>query len=106
MQFASHMLAKNRATQNSTTVTYAISRDRFGSHRATLPQPIQISPKEMEERRAKGLCFSCNKKWSKGHKCQETKLFTLENNDEEEMETFVQRDEEAIVNLKEKEKYT
>ena len=40
------------------------------------------------------------KKWAKGNKCQETKLFSLENNDEEEMEAFVQRDEEEILKLK------
>jgi hypothetical protein len=57
-------------------------------HRATLPQPTQISQEEMDERREKGLCFGCNRKWSKGHKCQKTKLFTLENNDEEEIKAF------------------
>jgi hypothetical protein len=60
----------------------------------------------MEERRERELFFGYNKKNSKGHKCQETKFFTLENNVEEEIETFVQRDEEEIVNLKEQEKDT
>ena len=48
----------------------------------------------MEERREKRLCFGCKNKWSKGHKCQETKLFTLENNDEEEVEASTQINEE------------
>jgi hypothetical protein len=55
----------------------------------------------MEERRAKGLCFGCNNKWSKGNKCQETILFTLENNDEEEVEASTQINDEELVNLKE-----
>jgi hypothetical protein len=33
----------------------------------------------MEER--KGIFFGCNRKRSKGNKCQKTKNFTLENND-------------------------
>jgi hypothetical protein len=59
----------------------------------------------MEERREKGPCFGFNNKLSKGHKCQETKLITLENNDEEEMEASIEMDEEELVNLKEQEKY-
>jgi hypothetical protein len=39
MQFSHHIQAKNRATHKSTTGTYAGSRDRFGAHRETLPQP-------------------------------------------------------------------
>jgi hypothetical protein len=52
----------------------------------------------MDERRAKIPCSCCNRKWSKGHKCQETKLFTLENNDKEEIETYAQMGEEELVN--------
>jgi hypothetical protein len=48
----------------------------------------------MEERREKGLSFGRNNKWSKGNKCQEIKLFTLENIDEDEIEESIQRDEE------------
>jgi hypothetical protein len=55
----------------------------------------------MEERRKNKLCFGCNKKWSKEHKFQETKLFGLENNDEEEVETSTQKNEEEFFNLKE-----
>jgi hypothetical protein len=50
----------------------------------------------MEERKTKGMCFGCNNKRSKGHKCQEIKLFTLENINEEEMEAYTQRNEEEI----------
>ena len=104
MQFACHIQVKNRATHKYTNGKYACTIYRFGAHRETLPQPTQISPREMEETRAKRLSFYCNKKWSKGNKCQETKLFTLENNDEEEMEASIQRDEEEIGNLKVHEK--
>jgi len=52
MQYAHRIQAKNRATHNSTT-TYAGSIDWFVPHRATLPQPTQISQEEMDERREK-----------------------------------------------------
>jgi hypothetical protein len=59
MQFSHHIQAKNRAT-------YAGSRDRFGAHRETLPQPTRISPKEMEERRKKDYALVVIKNGQKG----------------------------------------
>ena len=32
----------------------------------------------MEERKKKGLCYSCAEKWGLGHKCKSAKLFLLE----------------------------
>jgi hypothetical protein len=46
-----------------------------------------------------------NRKWSKWHKCQETKFITLENNDEEETKASTKINEEELVNLKEHEKF-
>jgi carbamoylphosphate synthase small subunit len=40
----------------------------------------------LEERKAKGLCFNCDKKYSKGHKCGEKKLFYIDCEEEEEEE--------------------
>ena len=32
--------------------------------------PIKrISPTQMEERKKKGLCYNCDEKWGRGHKC-------------------------------------
>ena len=31
----------------------------------------------MEERKKKGLCYSCDEKWGLGHKCKSAKLFLL-----------------------------
>jgi hypothetical protein len=39
------------------------------------PQPTRLTPQQLEERKAKGLCFNCDNKYSKGHKCGEKKLF-------------------------------
>ena len=34
-----------------------------------------FTPQQLDERRAKGLFFNCDSKYSKGHKCGEMKLF-------------------------------
>jgi len=38
----------------------------------------------LEEKRAKGLCYNCDNKYMKGHKCAEKKLFHIECEEEEE----------------------
>ena len=48
-----------------------------------LPQPIRFTPKQLEEKRAKGLCYSCDNKYTKGHKCDEKKLFYIDCEEEE-----------------------
>jgi hypothetical protein len=40
----------------------------------------------MDERREKGLCFNCENKYSKGHKCGEKKLFYIDCEEEEDQE--------------------
>jgi hypothetical protein len=50
------------------------------------PQPTRLTPQQLEERKAKGLCFNCDSKYSKGHKCGEKKLFYIDCEDEEEQE--------------------
>ena len=45
-----------------------------------------MTPQQLEERRAKGLCFNCDNKYSKGHKCGENKLFYIECEEEEQKE--------------------
>lgn len=40
-------------------------------------QTPTISPSELARRRDLGLCYLCNEKWSRGHKCKEKKLYML-----------------------------
>jgi hypothetical protein len=40
----------------------------------------------MDERREKGLCFNCDNKYSKAHKCSEKKVFYIDNEEEEDQE--------------------
>jgi hypothetical protein len=62
------------------------SGDHFGAHKTILPQPPRLTPQQMDERRAKGLCFNCISKYSKGHKCGENKLFYIDYEEEEDHE--------------------
>lgn len=50
------------------------------------PQPTRLTPQQTHERRAKGLCFNCESKYSKGHKCGEKKLFYIDCDEEESNE--------------------
>ena len=51
-----------------------------------LPQPTRLTPQQLEEKRAKWICYSCDIKYTKGHKCVEKKLFYIYCEDEEESE--------------------
>jgi hypothetical protein len=57
------------------------------------PQPTRLKPQQLEERKEKGLCFNCDNKYSKGHKCGEKKLFYIDCEEEEEQEQEPYQDE-------------
>jgi hypothetical protein len=62
------------------------------------PQPTRLTPLQLKEIKAKGLCFNCDNKYNKGHKCGEKKLFYIDCEEEEEQEQEQSQDEntEAI----------
>ena len=62
----------------------------------SLPQPIRLTPQQLEEKRAKGLCYSCDNKYIKGHKCAEKKLFYLDCEEEEEKKQERSKDEDIL----------
>ena len=47
------------------------------------PKSTRLTPQQLEERREKGICFNCDSKYSKGHKCGENKLFYIDCEEEE-----------------------
>jgi hypothetical protein len=55
-------------------------------HSCKTPQPTRLTPKQLEERKEKGVCFNCDNKYSKGHKCGENKLLYIYFEEEEEQE--------------------
>jgi hypothetical protein len=63
------------------------------------PQPTRLTPQQLEERKEKVLCFNCDSKYNKGHKCGEKKLFYIdcEEEEEEEQEPSQYENVEAIL---------
>ena len=79
-KLAKKMERKIMATRKPTTHNY-----KYGSVVApSLPQPTRLTQKKLEEKIAKGLCYSCDRKYTKGHKCAEKKLLYLDCEEEEE----------------------
>ena len=64
-------------TRNTTSNTYI-------ENYVPSNQPHRLTPQQLEEKRAKGLCFNCDNKYSKGHKCGGKKLFYIECDEEEQ----------------------
>ena len=50
------------------------------------PQPKRLTPQQLEEKIEKGLCYSFDSKYTKGHKCAKKKLFYIDCEEEEENE--------------------
>ena len=73
---------KIMATRKPTTHFH--KEGSVATHR--FPQPTRLTPQKLEEKRAKGLCYSCDSKYTKGHKCVEKKLFYIDCEEEEENE--------------------
>lgn len=73
----SQLQGNQRVFQNS---PMGVAQNRGGSlssEKALIPVQ-KIFQAQMEERRRKGLCYSCDFKWSRGHVCAAPKLFMIE----------------------------
>ncbi|PNX92586.1 Ty3/gypsy retrotransposon protein, partial [Trifolium pratense] len=58
--------------------------------------PIRrLSPAQMQERRALGLCYNCDEKWMVGHRCATGRYLLLILDPEEQLETVDQQIEPA-----------
>ena len=67
-------------TRNPTTHDY-----NYGSvFSLGLPQPTWFTLQQLEEKREKGIFYNCDRKYTKGHKCTENKLFYIDYEEEEE----------------------
>ncbi|KAK1650840.1 hypothetical protein QYE76_068645 [Lolium multiflorum] len=56
----------------------------------------KLTPAEMDDHRAKGLCFNCDEKFVRGHRCK--RLFYIQSADDEE-EPLADAQEEAKISL-------
>jgi transposase InsO family protein len=94
-------VARNVESKNMAMATRRTNPNIYRENNAPsskTPQPTRLTPQQLEERKAKGLCFNCDSKYSKGHKCGEKKLFYIDCEEEEEQEQEPSQDEnvEAI----------
>ena len=53
-----------------------------------------MTPQKLEEKREKGLCYNCDRKYTKGHRCVEKKLFYIDCEEEEENEQGSSKEED------------
>ena len=56
--------------------------------------PKRLSWDEMQKRRAQGLCFNCNDKFTPGHQCQGSQLLLLECQTRNQTTEYAVEDEE------------
>jgi hypothetical protein len=93
---ARNVESKNMAIANRRTNPNIYRENNAPSSKTT--QPTRLTPQQLEEIKAKGLCFNCNSKYNKGHKCGEKTLFYIDCEEEEEQEQEPSQDEnvEAI----------
>jgi hypothetical protein len=81
---ARNVESKNMAMDTRRTTPNIYRENNFPSSKTS--QPTSLTSQQMEERKEKGLCFNCERKYSKGHKCGEKKLFYIDCEEEEEQE--------------------
>jgi hypothetical protein len=78
-----------RKVENKNMATRRVATNNYREHNVPSPNLTQITrltPQQMDEIRANGTCFSCDNKYSKGHKCGENKLFYIDCEEEEDQE--------------------
>ena len=88
-KLARKMESKIMATRKHTTHNY---KD-ISIVSPSLPQPIRLTPQQLEEKREKRICYNCDSKYIKGHKCAEKKLFYIECGEEEEKDQEMSKEE-------------
>ena len=56
-----------------------------GVNSGFVKKPLNLTPKQMEEKRLKNQCFWCEEKFSPGHRCKNRQLYmlTVQEDDEE-----------------------
>ena len=59
-----------------------------------LPQTTRLTPQQLEEKREKGLFYSCDTKYTKGHECAKKKLFYIDCEEQEETEQETSKEED------------
>jgi len=79
---------KNMTTRRVVTNNY---REQHAPFR-NFTHSTRLTPQQIDQIRTKGLCFDCENKYSKRHKCHENKLFYMYCDEEEYRELELSRD--------------
>ena len=93
----SFKLAKRVESKNMAMATKRFPSNTYKENNvpsSNLPKPTRLTTQQMDERISKGLCFNCDSKYSKGHKCGEKKLFYIdcEEDEKKEKETLEEKE--------------
>ena len=56
-------------------------------------RPLSLTPKQMEEKRLKNLCFWCDERFTPGHRCKNKQLYMIIVHDDEEEGDSIHEDE-------------
>lgn len=75
--FSNSLVSSPKSNSPSTQSNYSQSVVSTGSSPKPMGNVRRLSDKELQEKRAKGLCFRCDSKWGVGHKCQRKELSVL-----------------------------
>ena len=60
-----------------------ISVSKQSAHNIIARRPLNLTPKQLEERRLKNQCFWCEEKFSPGHRCKNRQLYSITVQDKE-----------------------
>jgi len=60
----------------------------------SLSPPTRLTPQQLEEKRARWICYNCDRKYNKGHKCDEKKLIYIYGEEEQENEQETSKEED------------
>ena len=82
-----HAFRVARKVENKITETWRSTtcNCKEGSVVSNDPKPTRLTQQQLEEKGENWICYSCDRKYSKGHKCIENKLFYIDCEKEEEM---------------------
>ena len=72
------MARKVENTNMAMTTRKAFSNTYRENNVPSSKPPQRLTSQQLDEQREKGLCFNCDNKYSKGHKCSENKLFYID----------------------------
>jgi hypothetical protein len=84
-----HVIILERKVESKNMATRRVVTNNYRENHVLSPsltKPTRLTPYQMYEIREKGICFNCDNKYNKGHKCGEKKLFYILCEEEEDQE--------------------